>query len=204
MRRFAALWILAGVAIAACGGGKKPETVATPTPNADSLAAVQRAHDDSLAAAKAAAEAQARVEQERLAQQRTADSLAALGRTNDMLKQTIAEELHFDFNKSVIRRDDGPTLDRKIPVLLANPTARIQIAGNCDERGSKEYNFALGNRRASTAKQYLVAHGVAADRIETISYGEERPVDPGHTEAAWASNRNDQFTILTNTDLRQP
>jgi peptidoglycan-associated lipoprotein len=121
-----------------------------------------------------------------------------------MLKQTIAEAIHFDFDKSVVRRDDAPTLDRKIPVLLANSAARIQIAGNCDERGSVEYNLALGNRRAAAAKQYLVAHGVAADRVETKSYGEERPVDPGHNEEAWASNRNDQFTILTDTELRQP
>jgi peptidoglycan-associated lipoprotein len=202
MRRFIPLLVLAGVAIAACGGGKKPVTTAAPQPNADSLAAAQRAHDDSMRAAEAAAAAAA--EQERLAQQRRADSLAALGRTSDMLKQTIAEMVHFDFDKSVVRKDDGATLERKIPILLANATARIQIAGNCDERGSDEYNLALGNRRASAAKQYLVAHGVEADRIATTSYGEERPLDPGHTEAAWASNRNDQFTIQTDTDLRQP
>jgi peptidoglycan-associated lipoprotein len=203
MRRFIPLLIFAGVAIGACGG-KKPETVAAPKPNADSLAAVQRAHDDSVSAAQAAEAARAREEQERLANQQHADSLAALSRSSDMLKQTIAEAIHFDFDKSVVRRDDVPTLDRKIPVLLANTAARIQIAGNCDERGSDEYNLALGNRRASAAKQYLVAHGVAADHIATISHGEERPVDPGHNEEAWASNRNDQFTILTDTELRQP
>ena len=201
MRRFIPVLILAAVAIAACGG-KKPETTAAPQPNADSLAAVQRAHDDSVRAAEAAAAALA--EQERLAQQRRADSLAALGRTSEMLRQTIAEMVHFDFDKSVVRKNDAGTLDRKIPILLANPDARIQVAGNCDERGSDEYNLALGNRRASAAKQYLVAYGVEADRIATTSNGEERPIDPGHTEEAWANNRNDQFRVEADTDLRQP
>ncbi len=82
---------------------------------------------------------------------------------------------------------------------------RIQTAGNCDERGSDEYNLALGNRRAMAAKHYLVEHGIDASRVETVSYGEERPIDPGHTEEAWAKNRNDQFEILTaNVVLRQP
>jgi peptidoglycan-associated lipoprotein len=201
MRRFIPLLMLAGVALAACGG-KKPETTAAPQPNADSLAAAQRARDDSMRAAQAAAAE--RAEQERLAQQRTADSLAALGRSSDELKQALAQAIHFDFDKSVLRRDDTPTLDRKIPVLLANADAQIQIVGNCDERGSDEYNLALGNRRASAAKQYLVAHGVEADRIATKSNGEERPVDPGHTEAAWASNRNAQFMVTSDADLRQP
>jgi peptidoglycan-associated lipoprotein len=203
MRRFIPLLILAGVAIAACGG-KKPQTAVTPQPNADSLAAAQRAHDDSMRAAEAAEAERARAEQERLAQQRIADSLAALGRSSDELKRTIGEAIHFEFDKSVLRRDDVPTLDRKIPILLANTGAQVQITGNCDERGSDEYNLALGNRRASAAKQYLVNHGVEAGRIATKSNGEERPVDPGHTQEAWASNRNDQFMVTSDTDLRQP
>ena len=88
-------------------------------------------------------------------------------------------------------------MDEKLPILTANSQVRFQIAGNCDERGSDEYNLALGNRRATTAKQYLVAHGIDASRIETVSYGEERPLDPAHNEEAWAKNRNDQFEILT-------
>lgn len=201
MRRLIPVLILAGVALAACGG-KKPQTVAAPQPNADSLAAVQRAHDDSVRAAEAAAAAMA--EQERLAQQRRADSLAALTGASDMLKQTLGEMIHFAFDKAVVRKDDGAVLDRKIPILLANPDARIQVVGNCDERGSDEYNLALGNRRASAGKQYLVNHGVAADHVQTKSLGEERPIDPGHTEEAWANNRNAQFLMVSDIDLRQP
>jgi peptidoglycan-associated lipoprotein len=81
-------------------------------------------------------------------------------------------------------------------ILAANPAVRIQIAGNCDDRGSDEYNLALGNRRAVAAKQYLVGKGIDGGRIETVSYGEERPLAQGQSEAAWAQNRNDQF-ILT-------
>ncbi len=195
------LLLLASLAAAACPGAK-PETVSTPQPNADSLAALQRAHDDSV---RAAEQAQARATEERLAEQHRVDSLAAAARTSELLKQIVTEMIHFDFDKSQVRPPDAEALDRKVPVLKANPDLRIQIAGNCDERGSDEYNLALGNRRAMAARQYLVSHGVEESRIATISYGKERPLDPGHNEEAWAKNRNDQFSILTaNVVLRQP
>ncbi|PYO44598.1 MAG: peptidoglycan-associated lipoprotein [Gemmatimonadetes bacterium] len=147
----------------------------------------------------------ARAEEERFAERRRGDSLATLTRTSEELKQTLAEMIHFDFDKSYVRPGDADILDRKIPVLKANSTLRIQIAGNCDERGSDEYNLALGNRRALSSKAYLVNHGIDASRIETVSYGKERPLDPGHNQGAWAKNRNDQFELLTtNVVLRQP
>ena len=105
--------------------------------------------------------------------------------------------IHFDFDKSEIRPGDARVLDEKIPVLLANRSVRIRVVGNCDERGSDEYNLALGNRRAIAAKQYLAQRGIDPNRIETVSNGEKHPVDPGHTEEAWAKNRNDQFNTLS-------
>ena len=109
------------------------------------------------------------------------------------------------FGRIPVRPGDADILDCKISVLKANSTLRIQIAGNCDERGSDEYNLALGNRRALSSKAYLVNHGIDASRIETLSYGKERPLDPGHNQGAWAKNRNDQFELLTtNVVLRQP
>jgi len=193
------LLVLAGLVAAAASHGAHPLTVATPQPNADSLAAAQRAHAESLQAA-----ARARADEERLAEAHRADSLAALNRTSEILKQTVAEKIHFAFDKAYIRPGDAETLDRKIPVLQANPALRIEVAGNCDERGSDEYNLALGNRRALAAKQYLVNHGIDGSRVTTVSYGKERPLDPGHNEEAWARNRNDQFDILTaNVVLRQ-
>jgi peptidoglycan-associated lipoprotein len=123
------------------------------------------------------------------------DPSAAAARATAAALAELAQPIHFDFDKSDIRPEDRPTLDRKAAILRANSGVRIRIAGHCDERGSDEYNLALGNRRALAAKQYLVNQGIAADRIETISFGEEQPVDPGHNEAAWAKNRRDEFEV---------
>jgi peptidoglycan-associated lipoprotein len=109
----------------------------------------------------------------------------------------ITGPIYFDFDKSTIRPDAAATLDRKIPWLQANPGMRIRIEGNADERGSDEYNLALGQRRAASAKRYLVDHGIAADRFDLVSYGEERPVCTEHNEACWQQNRRDDFRIVT-------
>jgi len=199
------LLVLAGLVTAgavACGGKPQPATPA-PQANADSIAAAEKARQDSIAAAEAAA--RAREEAERVARQRTADSLAALGRSTDAVRTMLATMIHFDFDKSNIRTDDAGTLDQKVGILQANPNAHIRIAGHCDERGSDEYNLALGNRRATAAKQYMVSHGIDGGRIETQSFGKERPLDPGHNEEAWSKNRRDEFDITSGGDaLRQP
>ncbi len=196
---------LAVAAVAACGGGPKPQEAPAPQPNADSIAAAERARQDSIAAAQAEAERRAREEAERVARQRAADSLAAIGRGTEAVRIMLATMIHFDFDKSNIKPDDVGTLDQKVAILQANSGLRIRIAGHCDERGSDEYNLALGNRRATAAKQYLVSHGIDASRIETVSYGEERAIDPGHDEEAWAKNRRDEFEILSGSDvLTQP
>jgi peptidoglycan-associated lipoprotein len=117
----------------------------------------------------------------------------------------LAAMIHFDFDKSVLRPDDQATLDQKVAILTANPDLRIRISGHCDERGSDEYNLALGNRRANAARNYLVSHGIDASRIETASFGEERPVAMGHDEDSWAQNRRDEFEITSGGDmLRRP
>lgn len=109
----------------------------------------------------------------------------------------ITGPIYFDFDKSTIRSDAASTLDRKVPWLQANPGMRIRIEGNADERGSDEYNLALGQRRAASAKRYLVDHGIAADRFDLVSYGEERPICTEHNEACWQQNRRDDFRIVT-------
>jgi peptidoglycan-associated lipoprotein len=109
----------------------------------------------------------------------------------------ITGPIYFDFDKSTIRPDAAATLDAKIPWLQANPGMRIRIEGNADERGSDEYNLALGQRRAASAKRYLVDHGIAADRFDLVSYGEERPICTEHNEACWQQNRRDDFKIVT-------
>lgn len=109
----------------------------------------------------------------------------------------ITGPIYFDFDKSDIRSDAAATLDKKIPWLTANAGMRIRIEGNADERGSDEYNLALGQRRAASAKKYLVEHGVDAARFDLVSYGEERPVCTEHNEDCWQRNRRDDFVIVT-------
>jgi peptidoglycan-associated lipoprotein len=190
-----------GVAVAACPGNPPPQNT---TPAVDTAAENQRMRD-SIAAAQAEADRLAREEAERVARQREADSLAALGRASEEVRGMLAAMIHFDLDKSNIRSDDMGALDQKVAILQANPDLRIRIGGHCDERGSDEYNLALGNRRAQAAKQYLVSHGIDASRIETQSWGEERPAVDGHDESAWSQNRRDEFEVISGGDnLRRP
>ena len=106
------------------------------------------------------------------------------------------ESIYFDFDKSSIREEYRPILEKTAVLLKDNTTIHIRIEGNCDERGSPEYNLALGERRADSAKQFLVSLGVSPERIEVISYGEERPLASGDNEEAWAQNRRDDFVII--------
>ena len=105
------------------------------------------------------------------------------------------QDINFDFDKYDLRPDARTILDRKVAFLNQYSSVRTQIEGHTDERGTNEYNLALGERRANAAKQYLTTAGISAGRLSTISYGEERPLDPGHNEAAWARNRRDHFVI---------
>ena len=107
----------------------------------------------------------------------------------------VGELVYFDFDRSEIRPDAQPVLAAQAQWLLRWPEVRVRIEGNCDERGTREYNFALGARRADAVRSFLIARGVPAGRITTISYGKERPIDPGHDERAWARNRNAHTAI---------
>ena len=107
----------------------------------------------------------------------------------------LNEMVHFDFDKYNIRPDAAEVLKNKAAWLKENPDVSVIIEGHCDERGTDQYNLALGERRATASKNFLVQLGTSASRMETISYGEERPLDPGHDEAAWAKNRRAQFVI---------
>jgi peptidoglycan-associated lipoprotein len=109
-------------------------------------------------------------------------------RSNAALKQ-----IFFAFDRSNIRPDDAKTLDASAAYLKANPNLLVLIEGHCDERGTSEYNLALGERRAKAAMNHLVSNGIEASRITTISYGKERPVCTEKNEACWSRNRNDTF-----------
>jgi peptidoglycan-associated lipoprotein len=104
--------------------------------------------------------------------------------------QNVGDRVFFDFDKSNIKPEGQATLQKQATWLNRYSSVTVTIAGNCDDRGTREYNLALGNRRATAVKNALVALGVAASRIQTISYGKERPSVVGDNEAAWAQNRN--------------
>ena len=180
--------LAAGMLVAAACGGSQPEPE-PPAPAAiDSTAIKEQMRRDSIAAAeRARAEAERRAAEER--------AMAEAERITAQLTAEMQERIHFDFDKSNIRMEFEANLDRKAAITMTNSAVRIRIAGHADERGSDEYNLALGNRRAASAKRYLVNAGVPDSRIEIVSYGEERPLDPASTEEAWARNRRNEFSI---------
>ncbi len=107
-----------------------------------------------------------------------------------------ANTIHFAFDSAVIKQGEEANISAVASALSANMNDRLLIEGNCDERGTEEYNRALGERRALAAREALVKAGVDANRIRTISYGKDKPADPGHDAAAWAKNRRDDFILL--------
>ncbi len=107
----------------------------------------------------------------------------------------MQEDIYFDFDKSTLTPTAQDNLLRKAEWLRENPDATVTIEGHCDERGTNEYNLALGDRRAESAKSFLTDLGIDPSRLTTISYGEERPVDPRNAEEAWAKNRRDHFVV---------
>ena len=125
----------------------------------------------------------------------TAMSEAEAGVAATQERPSEFSDIHFDYDKSFIREEDKPTLRAVADYLMANPKASILIEGHCDERGTAEYNIALGERRAESAKSYLVSLGVKPGDLPTVSFGEEKPLDPGHDETAWAKNRRAHFVL---------
>jgi len=112
--------------------------------------------------------------------------------------QTLkTETVYFDFDSSAIRSSEKSKISAVADYLKANAVKAVRVEGNCDERGTEEYNHALGERRALAVREELVRLGITPTRIDTISYGKDRPADPGHNEAAWRLNRRDEFIVLT-------
>ena len=138
---------------------------------------------------------------EAIRQQAMDDSIrAARARDADALRNTLREVIHFDFDESDLRDDARSRLEAKLPILLANPGVTLRISGHADERGSDEYNLALGQRRAAAAKRYLTERGVADGRIEAASFGEEQPVAAGGDESSHAANRRAEFEVTGGGD----
>ncbi len=208
----AVLLAFLGVGLVACGGNEPPPEPAPvveeePTPDADSLAAAREAEREATA-------------MELCDQARAAVSAGDLDRARNLVRQinseyagtecagmvgeitdkidavtVLRERVHFEFDRSRITDEAAAVLQRKAEVLRANPDLQVTIEGHCDERGSLEYNMALGQRRAESARRYLTGLGVSDDMFSTVSYGEERPIAQGSNERAWAQNRRAEFKI---------
>jgi len=165
------------------GCPKKPPPEApqsTPPPVSEKPSAAEEVKEQGF---KEAAETGSPIEEE-------GGELAKLNATHPL------ETVYFDYDKSDLRSDGLEALKKNVAWIKANSKYRVRIEGNCDERGTVDYNLALGDRRAATIKSYLMKAGVDASRLETISYGEEHPADPGHSEQAWAKNRRGDFVII--------
>jgi peptidoglycan-associated lipoprotein len=179
------------------GCRRSPPPVPEPVITADT-AAERRAREEALRleqqrAEAAAAEARRRAAADSAERARAAEE--AMRRDSEMLRSVISTAIGFDFDRSDLRDDARANLDAKIPILLANSNVTIRIGGHADSRGSSEYNLALGQRRAAAAKRYLVERGVAESRVETTSFGEERPLCTDNNEGCWSQNRRDEFEI---------
>ncbi|HEX2218545.1 MAG TPA: peptidoglycan-associated lipoprotein Pal [Gemmatimonadales bacterium] len=182
--RASSLMLLATAVLAACGGGNPPEEPAPEPAPAPAPPPAPPPVDDSA-------------ERERLERERMEREAAERARA---LTAELATMINFEFDRADIRSADQGTLDRKAAVLAANPNVRLRISGHADDRGSDEYNLALGNRRAAAAKRYLENKGIDGSRIEVVSYGEERPLNPGSDETAYAQNRRAEFEIIAGGD----
>ncbi len=181
--RASVLMLLASAVLAACGGGNPPEEPApepAPAPAPPPPAPVDNsAEEERLAKEKAEAERLERIK---------------------ALTAEVGTMINFEFDRADIRQADQGTLDRKAAILAANSAVRVRISGHADDRGSDEYNLALGNRRAAAAKRYLENKGIEASRMEVVSFGEERPLNPGTDETAYAQNRRDEFEMTAGGD----
>jgi peptidoglycan-associated lipoprotein len=159
---------------------------------ADAKAKAEAAAADAMAKAKAEA---ARIAQQNLEDQMTGERALMEAKTMAAKKRFENQDIHFEFDSSQLSSMAKMLLKEKAAWLKANSSISVTIEGHCDERGTTEYNLALGERRASVAKAYLIDLGVSVSRLNTISYGEEKPLDWGKTEAAYRTNRRAHFAI---------
>ncbi len=178
--------IVTTLVLSACGGSTPPPP---PGPGGPTQAEID-ARNDSIAAARAAEEA--RTQAERDAERREQDRMT---RDADQARRTIEAVVQFDYDEAVITAAAERLLRAKLPILRSSPTVRLRLEGHADERGSTEYNLALGSRRAESVREFLSGFGISADRFTTTSFGEERPAVNRSDEAAWAQNRRVEFVI---------
>lgn len=186
IRSLAVVAASAVVVLSACSRKQEPQQPAPQVPTeardtaADRRAREEQMRRDSLAAAER-------------------DAAARRGEI-ERIRAAIEEMVFFDYDESSIRNDTRTVLDRKVPLLRANPNVRLRLEGHADERGSVEYNLALSLRRANAIRDYLAGFGIDASRFEIVPMGEERPLASGQSEEAYARNRRGEFHITSGGD----
>lgn len=184
--------LLAASAVVLAAACAANEPVPPPAPTGPTAEELERLRQDSIARAQAAAEAAERAEQERM--EREAARLA------EARRQTLLEVVYFDYDESAIKAEAREKLRAKAEILRSNPDVELRMEGHADERGTSEYNIALGNERAEAVIQVLSGFGLDADRFSSVSYGEERPAAQGSNESAWSRNRRVEFILTAGGD----
>jgi peptidoglycan-associated lipoprotein len=180
--------------ISACHRTPAPAPAPTPAPAVSDNGAAARARADA-----ARRDSLARAESEQRAAQARADAERNAKLAAE--RATLTTAVYFEYDRDALTTDAMQALESKVPVLLARRAVRIRIEGNADDRGSDEYNLALGQRRSATVKRFLAARGIDDARIETVSFGEEHPVCKDDAESCWSRNRRDEFVIVAAGDL---
>lgn len=180
MKKILAILAMAGIIISGCASKGTVKETSQP----QQKAAEQEQVKDKMAEKK--------VSQEPVSSKESAD-LDSLRLIREM--QAKMKDIHFDFDRYAIRNDDRPILKEVAETLRKNSSVKVSIEGNCDERGTNEYNLALGDRRATAAKDFLLSLGIQSGRMDTVSYGEEKPLCTESNEACWAKNRRDHFAL---------
>ena len=184
MIRSSRLFVLMATASLALGACKK-KTTPTQAPTPALAAPVTPTRNDPPAAPKT-------------------DDSAAKAAAIAAARATVLSTIYFEYDADELRDDAKASLDRKILILNANPALRVRISGHCDDRGSDEYNIALGRRRSEQAKKYLSDRGIDASRVETTTFGREKPAMQGTGEEAWSKNRRDDFEVIAGELTKAP
>jgi peptidoglycan-associated lipoprotein len=193
-RRLVVPVMVASIFAIACSQDPPPP----PEPTGPTAEELEQMRQDSIRAAREAEEARRRAEEE--ARRRAeAEAAAARERAIAAARNTLTQTVYFDYDESEIRPDAEQALRQKVELLRSNPSLRLSIQGHADERGSTEYNLALGTRRAEAVRQFFTSFGLDASRFSITSFGEERPAAQGSNEGAWARNRRAEFSITGGT-----
>lgn len=183
--------LAAALVLGACGGDPPPPPPAPTGPSAEEIAQIRA---DSIAAAEDAEEARLSAEQEAADRERDQQD-----RERGDARSTLEEMVNFEYDESVITDEAEQILRQKIQILRNSPTVRLRMEGHADERGSTEYNLALGSRRAESVRDFITGFGISGDRFTSTSFGEDRPLVNRSDEAAWAQNRRVEFVITGGT-----